>query len=337
VNADGTGYLAQRIMSCSSDKEAKKAAIIFTFAQVLLRSLLWLPIVVGLLVLYPAVDIPAFGESSELFLVTREGTFAQGIRDFLPVGLRGLMLTGLLAALASTIDTHLNWGASYWTNDLYKRCVMEKLFRRSPKQHELVWVARLSNLGVLVLAIWIMRYLDSVQTAWHLSLLFGSGLGSVLVLRWLWYRINLWSEISAGVVSLVGAPTLLLAFPEMKEEFRLLLMVLISTGTVFIVTFLTPPEPRGTLMSFYTRVRPSGFWKPIAEEVDVGEEPPELHLARRLAALIIAALSLFCLLVGFGQLFVNHVLDQSSWTPYQLIIVGILFIPVWTRFGFTKY
>jgi len=209
VNADGTGYLAQRTMACKSDQDAKAAAITFTFAQVLLRSLLWLPIILGLLVLYPAQPFPDFGTASEAFRVEREAMFATGIRDLLPVGVRGLMLTGMLAALASTVDTHLNWGASYWTNDLYKRFVMESWMKRTPSPRELVWVARLSSVGILVIALLIAMRLSSIQSAWHLSLLVGSGLGVVLILRWLWYRINVYSELTAGLVSLVLSPILL--------------------------------------------------------------------------------------------------------------------------------
>ncbi|MFQ5527078.1 MAG: sodium transporter, partial [Thermoanaerobaculia bacterium] len=115
VNSDGTGYLAQRTMACRSDRDAEAAGVVFTWAQVLARSLLWLPIGVALLVIYP---YEASRLGSEAFTSSREILFATGIRDLLPVGVRGLMLTGLLAALASTIDTHLNWGASYWSNDL---------------------------------------------------------------------------------------------------------------------------------------------------------------------------------------------------------------------------
>ena len=118
MNSDGTGYLAQRTMACRTDKGAQRAGFIFTVAQVLVRSLFWLPIGVALLVIYPYDPATASGET---FVASREILFATGIKDLLPVGIKGLMLTGLLAALASTIDTHLNWGSSYMINDIYKR------------------------------------------------------------------------------------------------------------------------------------------------------------------------------------------------------------------------
>ncbi|MHC4990199.1 MAG: sodium:solute symporter family transporter, partial [Planctomycetota bacterium] len=112
--ADGTGYLAQRTMACRTDEDAKQASIIFTFVQVVGRSLIWLPIALGVLILFP----PAAGLPAELLNADREATYVRGMTDLLPAGALGLLLTGMLAALASTVDTHLNWGSSYLTNDI---------------------------------------------------------------------------------------------------------------------------------------------------------------------------------------------------------------------------
>ncbi len=334
INADGTGYLAQRTMACVTDREAKKAAVIFTFAQVCVRSLLWLPIILGLLVIYPAGEVPGLGQASESFRVAREGTFAMGIRDLLPVGLRGLMLTGMLAALASTVDTHLNWGASYWTNDLYKRFVMQKLFQRDPHQRELVWIARLSNLGILVIAMTIMARLDSIQTAWHLSLLFGSGLGVVLILRWVWHRINVWSEITAGLSSFMLAPLLLYFFPDTDEGARLLWMVSGSTAAVMIVTLITPPESRETLVRFYDQVRPPGFWKKVAVWAEDKPGRSEKLLRRSLAATVLASLTVFGWVIGIGKLITGFGQGQNLWFAWGMIFAGSAVIPVWWRLGF---
>ncbi|MEJ2636964.1 MAG: Na+:solute symporter [Calditrichia bacterium] len=234
--SDGTGYLAQRTMSCTTDREARLAALIFTWLQILLRSLFWLIIGVGLLVIYP-FDSSAGG--GELFAASREITFVHGVNDLLPPGIRGLMLTGLLAALASTVDTHLNWGASYWSNDIYQRLICHRWLNRKPKNRELVLVARLSNLFILIIALTIMANLGSIQTAWFISLLFGAGMGSVLVLRWLWERINLFSELAAMATSLIVAPILLVATDQ--EWLRLAGMAGASTFVTILVTYLTPP------------------------------------------------------------------------------------------------
>jgi Na+/proline symporter len=206
MNSDGTGYLAQRSMACETDADARAAGVIFAWLQIFLRSLLWIVIAVGLLVLYPFDPAMAGDEG---FAASREILFVLGIEEYLAPGLRGLMLVGLLAALASTIDTHLNWGASYWSNDVYRRLGSAHWVGREPGRRELVVVARLSNVLILTIALAIMVNLGAIQTAWFISLLFGAGMGSVLVLRWVWERINLYSELGAMAVSLVAAPILL--------------------------------------------------------------------------------------------------------------------------------
>ena len=225
---DGTGYLAQRSMACRSERDARAAAVLFAWLQVFLRSLLWLAIALGLLVLYPFRPEEAAGEG---FAAAREMLFVHGIDDLLPPGARGLMLVGLLAALASTVDTHLNWGASYWSKDVYEDVLCRRLLGRQPKPRELVLVARLSNVLILAIAMAVMVNLGSIQTAWFVSLLFGAGMGSVLVLRWLWERINLYSELAAMAASLVTAPLLLyfLGTDPEDEWIRLGIMALVTT------------------------------------------------------------------------------------------------------------
>jgi len=331
VNADGSGYLAQRTMACENPREVKFAVVIFTWMQIFFRSLAWLPIALALLVLYPAVLPESSGAASEVFRASREATFIRGIQDFLPPGVRGLVLTGLLAALASTVDTHLNWGASYWTNDIYKRFAAEKILKRRPSNPELVWVARLSNLGILALAIGIMTRLDSIQTAWHLSLLLGSGTGVVLILRWFWHRINLWSEVSAILASLVMAPVLLLGFPAMDEGLRLLVMAGVSTAIMITVTLSTPSEPRQVLVDFFERARPPGFWGPAVQTPESADESQRLF-RKGMCATVFGALSLFCMLIGFGIFVTGNF--TAPWGPGLWILVGALLLPFWLGFVF---
>ena len=252
MNSDGTGYLAQRTMACATDKDARIAALVFTWMQVLVRSLIWLVIGVGLLVIYPFTPETASGDQ---FVAARELLFVTGIDDLLPIGIRGLMLTGLLAALASTIDTHLNWGASYWSNDVYNRLICNHWLKREPKNRELVLVARLSSVIILIIALIIMANLGSIQTTWFISLLFGAGMGSVLVMRWLWERINLHSELAAMAISLVLAPILLVAtnagWIRDEEWIRLSLMALFSTVAAVTVTYFTPRTDVKVLKAFY--------------------------------------------------------------------------------------
>jgi len=328
MNSDGTGYLAQRSMACATDRGARIAGVIFAWVQILARSLIWLVIGVGLLVLYPFSPEAASGDQ---FAAGREILFVTGIDDLLPVGVRGLMLTSLLAALASTIDTHLNWGASYWSNDIYKRLICKQWLKRKPRDFELVLSARLSNLLILVIALIIMANLGSIQTAWFISLLFGAGVGSVLVLRWLWERINLFSELAAMVVSLIVAPILLVA--TQQEWLRLSVMALVSTTAAISVTFFTPRTDKSVLIQFYTKVRPFGFWKQTAALA--GDDPyaPTKRLARALRTTMLVSVSLFLMLVGVGKLLIRTPDETLAW-PLIYIAVAAGILPLWWRDAF---
>lgn len=330
MNADGTGYLAQRSMACESDREARIAGTVFAWMQIVVRSLIWLVIGVGLLVVYP-FDPSQIG--TEGFAAGREILFVTGINDLLPPGLRGLMLVGLLAALASTIDTHLNWGASYWSNDIYKRLICDRWLQRKPKDIELVLAARLSNVLILVIAIAVMASLGSIQTAWFISLLFGAGMGAVLVLRWLWERINLYSELAAIVTSIIIAPILLFATDQ--EWIRLGLMALVSTVATIAVTLLTPKTDDRTLIAFYTRVKPSGFWATTALLADDTGGAPLKRFRTQIALVATCAGSLFLTLIGLGKLLVPAPGQSLVW-PYLTAIVGLALVPLWWRRAFRQ-
>lgn len=316
-NSDGTGYFAQRMMACRSDRDARRAAVLFTWLQIFLRSLLWLVIGVGLLVVYP-VD-PA-KEGAEGFVTARETLFATGVQDLLPAGLRGIMLTGLLAALASTVDTHLSWGAGYWSKDLYVRILNQTLLRREPSTREQVLAARVSNVAILVIALAIMANLGSIQTAWYITLLFGAGTGAVLVLRWLWERINLFSEMTALAVSLAAAPVILLSVDA--EWLRLLLMASLSTAAVVGVTLVTRPTPEPTRVAFYRRVEPPGFWSRTAARAGMDPARPLADLGRGLRMTLMTSLAVYLLLVGCGKLLLPEP-GGSRVLPWALALAGL--------------
>lgn len=321
MNADGTGYLAQRAMACRSDRDARHAALVFVVAQVLVRSLLWIPIGLALLVL-----IPMGGAGLDTASVAaRERTFVEGISLYLPAGVRGLMLAGMLAALASTLDSHLNWGASYWTNDLYRRLVCEAWRGREPSGRELVWVARASNLLILVLSIAILTQLTSIESAWKTSLLLGAGMGGPLLLRWLWWRMTAGAELSAIVVSSVLAPVLLWSVDD--EGARMLLVTLAATGAAFGVSLVARAEPSDRVCEFYRRVRPPGFWGPVA--LACGDSPLRGVESLRRGALATAGVSLavFCVLVGIGSWLFGS--PAPTWFPWRgPWIAGLLIVAV---------
>jgi len=330
MNADGTGYLAQRVMACRSDRDASQAAVVFTVAQVLLRSLVWLPIGLGLLVIFP---IPA-AIGPDALTAEREATFVRGMAELLPPGLAGLMLTAMLAALASTVDTHLNWGASYWTNDLYKRFVCEGWLGREPSARSLVWVARASNLVILLLGLAIMTRLSSIQVAWQVSLLMGAGMGVVLVLRWLWWRVNALGELTAVLASMVLAPVLLLGLPGQGEATRLLLMALGATLAGVVVSLATRPDAPEVLDRFYLRVQPPGFWAPSAARAGDDPRRPRQRLVRGAAATLAAAASVFCLLTGVGSRIARSpvpvpIVTPAVWTAVLIVVAVGLALLAW--------
>ena len=334
LNSDGTGYLAQRSMACRSDTDARTAAVVFTFTQVLMRSLLWLPLGLGLLIIFP----PDPTLASTLMQADREATYVRGMAELLPPGLMGLMLTGMLAALASTVDTHLNWGSSYWTNDIYKRFICQAWLKKEASGRSLVWVARGANVLILMIALVIMTQLTSINQAWQTSLLLGAGMGVVLVLRWIWWRMNAWAEIASILVSLVVAPLLMVYVDDQYQAFRLLVIAVLSTLAALVAVRVAGPEDRHRLIAFYTKVRPVGFWGPIAREAGLRDNPGLRRLWRAVGAMVTCGLSVFCLLVGIGTWLTGSPAPVSF--PSQplwiivLIVAGLSLCPVWYRLGY---
>ena len=317
VSSDGTGYLAQRAMACRSDHDARLAGVVFSWAQILGRSLVWLVIGAGLLVVYPFTPAEAAADG---FAAAREMTFVQGIDDLMPAGLKGLMLTGLLAALASTIDTHLNWGASYWSNDLYDRLLCRAWLGRAPDDRTLVVVARLSNVVILALALLVMVNLDSIQATWFVSLVFGAGIGGVLMLRWLWHRINLYSEVAAIATSLLAAP-LILAFVE-AEWLRLALITGLSTGAAIGITYVTPATDTAVLRAFCARVRPVGWWPRFRGR------PALRAFGQRMRYVALMTASLLLSLVGLARLLVPAPGAAPLWS-WGALAAAALLAPLW--------
>jgi Na+/proline symporter len=325
MNSDGTGYLAQRSMACRSERDARFAGVLFAWVQILVRSLVWLPIAVALLVIYPMEGAAAAGTD---LAASREQTFVDGILDLLPSGARGLMLTGLLAALASTVDTHLNWGASYFANDLYKGLVNERLLGRRPGSREMVVAARASSLLIIAVSLLVMTQLGSIQTAWKTSLLFGAGIGSVLVMRWLWERITLWSEVAAIVSSVVAAPLLILRLDS--GWVQLLVMASASTTAAVLAALAGPETEPARLTAFYARVRPPGWWTSSAERHGESPAVPRIRLSRGLATLAACAASLYLLLLAGARLLVP-LPGSSGAISAACAAGGLLLVPFWWR------
>jgi Na+/proline symporter len=246
----GGGYVAQRMLACKSEKDSLWATFFFQVMHYGVRPWAW--IVVGLcaMVLYPDLK----GEQVKF-------GYVYAMRDFLPDGLRGLLLVAFFAAYMSTIATQLNWGTSYWINDVYRIWI-----DKTEKESRLVWASRIGTFGVMMVGIIATLNIQSIKSAWEFLLNAGAGLGFVLMLRWYWWRISAWSEITATISPLVMYTVLKLSFPLLDVS---TVFVIVAFSTVFftlLATWLLPQTDKNTLQNFYDIIQPNGFWKPFSKK-----------------------------------------------------------------------
>jgi Na+/proline symporter len=258
----GGGYVAQRIFSAKTERDGVLATLLFQVMHYAIRPWPWIITALAALVMYPITS-------------DREGTYVQAFVDLLPTPWRGLMLAGFAAAYMSTVATQLNWGASYLINDFYRR-----FLRTDASEKHYVSASRVATVGLFAASIFVTWQLTSIEGAWRFLLAIGSGTGLVLILRWYWWRINAWSEISAMAASLVVS---LLAMRYVSHWYAagdpridsmvMLITVAASTAVWVSVTFLTSPEPPAVLEAFYKRVRPGGpGWARVSERLGYGRE-----------------------------------------------------------------
>jgi SSS family solute:Na+ symporter len=253
----GGGYIAQRIFSAKSENDSLLATLFFNVAHYALRPWPWILVALAALVLYPHGVVGTDGK------VDPELNYIQAMIDHLPAWLRGLMIAGFLSAYMSTMGTHLNLGASYLTNDIYRRFI-----KPEASDAHYVWISRLATIVVMLLAIVGAYGNNSVGGAYIYLYNLTAGVGLVMILRWYWWRVNAWSEISALCASALVSNALLFfnVFKDANATAEVLLVTVPLTTLVWLgVTFLTQPESEATLVRFYERVRPSAFgWKAIA-------------------------------------------------------------------------
>jgi SSS family solute:Na+ symporter len=248
----GGGYVAQRILATRNERHALLAALWFNLAHYVLRPWPWILVALASMLLYPGLANPEEG-------------YVRMMVDHLPPFWRGFLLAAFFAAYMSTISTHLNWGASYLLNDVYRRYLRPD----APPGHY-ARVGQAATLGLMVVSAVITYYLKSVEGAWKFLLAIGAGTGLVYMLRWYWWRINAWSEVSA--MSAAFVLSLVLQFGAGLDAgdprgfaWLMLLTVIGTTAVWLVVTYLTPPEPEAHLKRFYERVRPGGRgWEEVA-------------------------------------------------------------------------
>lgn len=304
----GGGYIAQRIFSARTERDGVLATLWFNVAQYAVRPWPWILVALASVILYPGLEDPSTG-------------YIRTIVDLLPTPLRGLLLASFAAAYMSTISTQLNWGASYLVNDLYLRFVDPESSERRR-----VAVSRLATVLLFVASALVTANLKSIEGAWKILLALGAGTGLVHILRWYWWRINAWSEISAMVASLLVSTLLQTGFglnPDDPREFAFLMLLTVAFSTVAWVatTYLTRPTPEATLIAFYRRVRPGGpGWRRIAEAAGFGAEPIDggaLNWTNWVAGVVAVYATLF----GSGRLIFGELLAGLG----LLVLAGFAF------------
>jgi solute:Na+ symporter, SSS family len=258
----GGGYVVQRILSAKDERHGLLATLWFTIAHYALRPWPWILVGFVALLRYPGLANPEEG-------------YVRVMVDILPSPLKGLLLAAFAAAYMSTISTHLNWGASYLVNDVYLRFLQPNA---SPRAQ--VFASRVATGLLMVCSLIVMSFLSSVEQGWKLLIGLGAGTGLVFILRWYWWRVNAWSEISAMASSLVTSVILSsvgydLANPSSSSYAKTMLITVMITTVVWLtVTLLTAPESAATLDRFYRRVRPGGpGWRVVSRRLGYGNDP----------------------------------------------------------------
>jgi solute:Na+ symporter, SSS family len=287
----GGGYVAQRIFSAKNEKHSILATFWFNIAHYAIRPWPW--ILVALVAMVQFRNDPAFAADPE-------SGYIRIMLLHLPVSLRGLMVAAFAAAYMSTVGTQLNWGASYLVNDLYRR-----FLKRKESEKHYVRVSQLATILLMLCSAVVSFYMESISGAWKFLMAIGAGTGLVYILRWFWWRINAWSEVSAMTTAFVTSLILQWGFHLSEENpVQFAILVLITTGVTTVVwlavTLLTNPEPADVLTAFYRRVRPSAtFWKPIADRVQ--DVPARSGMAFDLRMWLLGSLLIYMSLFGVGK------------------------------------
>ena len=307
----GGGYIAQRIFSARDERNGLLSVLWFNIAHYALRPWPWILAGLAVIVLYPGLQHP---ESAYMLIVT----------EHIPHALRGLVFAGFMAAFMSTMATHLNWGASYLVADFYRR-----FLKKDGDEKHYVLMSRVATILLVIVSAYVSAQLGSIVAGWEIVLTIGAGTGGVYLLRWYWWRINAWSEISAMatalVVSLALRWTKVFTGSEPVVFAETALTVTAATTLVWLlVTFLTNPEPEDVLLKFYRSVRPHvGGWRPVAHLAP--DIPPTRDLGRNLFSWILGCAMVYLTLFGSGKLLLGNFWAGARLLFFASICAGALY------------
>ena len=297
----GGGYVAQRMLSAKDEKNAIWATLLFNFMHYAVRPWPWILIALASIVVFP--DLNSLREAFPNTIVGNDLAYPAMI-SFLPSGLLGLLVASLIAAFMSTISTHLNWGSSYLVHDFYRR-----FFVKDKLETHYVLMGRIFTVLLMIFSAFFALFLNNSLQAFGIILQIGAGTGLIFILRWFWYRVNVYSELTAMIVSFVVAIIFEFIIPNnFSVEEKLIIGVTITTISWLLVTLITPPSNMETLQNFYKKIQPGGpGWKKVIEESEskglkITGKKEKWDVPSGILCMLFGSISVYSILFGIGYL-----------------------------------
>jgi len=326
----GGGYVAQRMLSAKNEKHATGATLLFNVAHYALRPWPWIIVALASLIVFPDLQSlkTAFPQVPDHFL--KDDLAYPAMLTFLPKGLLGIVIASLISAFMSTISTHLNWGASYISNDFYKRFI-----KQDAGDKELVTIGRWSTFGLMILASILALLMESALDSFNIILQIGAGTGLIYILRWFWWRINAFSEIAGMIISLLVAIFFQFIYqhtglPALEDWQKLIWGVGITTVVWLAATFMSRPTDTAVLESFYKKVRPSaGGWKPVTAKTGVLASG---SLTASIGAMVAATFMVYAMLFGTGYFVYGETMNGLI-SLIAAILCALGLRQLWPRLG----
>ena len=318
----GGGYIAQRMLSAKDERNAINATLFFNIAHYAIRPWPWILIALASLIIYPTLSDISFAFPNVDSSIIGHDIAYPAMLSKLPSGLLGVVLASLLAAFMSTISSHLNWGASYISIDFYKRFIYSEA-----SEKKVVLVGRISTIFLMILAGFVALELNDALDAFQILLQIGAGTGSIFLLRWFWWRVNAYSEITGMSVSFLVA----IYFHSIHERifgftfeshYELVLSVFITTLSWILVTLLTKPTENSTLLEFYKKIKPYGIgWNKFLKNNNIDVKNKELKESPMsdLLSMFLGIVIVYSGLFGTGYLLYGNI-------TFSLILFFLLFI-----------
>ena len=317
----GGSYVAQRMLSAKTERDSVFGTLLFQAAHYALRPWPWIIVALASMIVFPTMsDIKHRFPYVQPHLLGDDIAYP-AMLVFLPAGFAGFLVAGLFAAYRSTLETHLNWGTSYLIHDLYRRFLAPD----RPERHY-VLAGRVVTVLIMLVAIGLTFILTTAHETFNVLLSIGAGTGLVYLLRWFWWRINAWTEVSAMAASFVVSLVFFglgKAGKTIDPDVVLLWTVGITTATWLAVTYLTKPVDMATLVAFYDKIRPAGpGWAPVRIHTTVGGSPDSLPLA--LAGWVLGLLSIYSALFGAGAYLYGNLVAGIACTVVFAVSAGLL-------------